>query len=235
MTVHPITLDLDHRYWVPDGTQECGSRQVVGFSELCAAMGVTRPNPFYTAQGRAEGVALHKWLHFLVLGKVPTTPPHPSIAGRVDGIRKFIERSGVKFVGGESPRYDPKTGVACTKDLWGYIGPWSYVIDAKRGAKQKVHRLQTACQSIVLRANDFRPQKRAALYLRDGDYRFDDHDDRSDETNWLHIVAGYHAMTPDERKIFASEEFDLEDFGRAKPAKFRLIANAHAARMLYRS
>ena len=204
-----------------------------GFSELCAAMGVTRPNPFYTDDGREQGVALHLWLGFLVRGKTPSSAPDPRIAGRVRGIQKFIRNSGAKFVGGEEPRYDPETGVACTKDLWCYIGAWSYVVDAKRGAKLKSHRLQTACHKIVLNANEFRPQKRAALYLRDDDYRFDEHSDREDETRWRAIVSAYHVMTPEERVKFAAPNFDLEDFGREKTRKFRLIENAHAARSHY--
>ena len=200
--IHPITLDpASHTYTIP------GPIQVPGYSELCAAMGVTRPNPFYTEEARAEGIALHKWLRFLVTGRTPSSPPDPRISGRVEGIKKFIKDTGVRFVGGEAPRYDPATRCACTKDLWAYIGNWSWVIDAKRGARLPSHKLQTACQSIVLRANDFRPQKRAALYLRDGDYRFDEHTNPADLDNWRVIAAGYHSMTPEQRSVFATEGF----------------------------
>ena len=206
-----------------------------GYSELCSAMGVTKPNRFYTEEGRAEGVALHEWLGFLVRGKVPAGAPDPRIAGRVKGIQKFVRNSGIKLVGGEEPRYDPETGVACTPDAWGYIGVWSYVIDAKRGAKLKIHRLQTVCQSIALRANGFRAQKRAALYLRDDDYRQDDHEDREDEARWRAIVAGYHAMTPQQRVAFSVEEFPLRNelFKTLTSAQRRTIINAHAARSHY--
>jgi hypothetical protein len=200
--IHPVKLDpATHIYTIP------GPIVVPGYSEICAAMGVTRPNKFYTEEGRVEGQALHKWLRFLVTVRTPSSPPDPRIAGRVAGIRKFIKESGIRFVGGESPRYDPRTRVACTKDLWGYIGPWAWVIDAKRGSKLASHRLQTACQKIVLTANDFRPQKRAALYLKDGDYRLDEHTEPIDEKNWRAIASGYHAMTSSQRLIFSAEGF----------------------------
>jgi hypothetical protein len=230
--IHTVRIDSDHRYWVPDGASE---RRAPGYSELCNAMGVTRPNPFHTEDGRSQGVALHEWLGFLVRGKEPKTLPDLRIAGRVLGIKKFIRNSGIKLTGGEEPRYDPATGVACTPDLWGHIGHWAYVVDAKRGAKQKSHRLQTACQSIVLRANDFRTQKRAALYLKDNDYRLEQHDDPEDETRWRAIAAGFHAMTPEQRAVFQVAEFPLRDevFKTLTDAQRRAVINAHAARSWY--
>ena len=230
--IHPVRIDKKHRYWARQP-----EIQVPGFTEICNAMGVTRPNPHHTEQGRAEGVALHLWLGFLVRGKVPKTAPDPLISGRVEGIKKFIIDTRFKIIGGEEPRYDPVTNAACTKDLWGHIGLWSIVIDAKRGAKQLSHRLQTACQKICLAANDFRAQKRAALYLRDGDFRLDEHSGPEDEKNWRAIAEGYHTMTPDERAVFASDEF-IEDPNPANVTsdlkKWRSIINAHNARSFYR-
>ncbi len=200
--IHPITLDpITHVYTIP------GPKTVPGYSEICRDMGVTRPNKFYTEEGRAEGVALHRWLRFLVTGRIPPTPPDPRIAGRVEGINKFIRDTKLILVGGETPRYDPVTRAACTKDLWCYIGGWAWVIDAKRGSRLASHRLQTACQKIVLTANDFRPQKRGALYLKNGDYKLDEHTDCVDEKNWRAIATGYHAMTPEQRLIFSAEGF----------------------------
>src|SRR3990167_9274251 len=149
-----IRLDVGtHTYWL-------GDRRVPGFSEICKETGITKENPFYTEQGRAEGIALHEWLGFLVRGKVPKEAPHPSIADRVEGIKAFIRDTGFGIVGGEVPQYDLVNDFACTPDLWGYIKGVSWIIDCKRGQKLAVHALQTAAQSIALSANGFRAQKR---------------------------------------------------------------------------
>lgn len=187
--MHPIRLDAEHRYWVPGPN---GERQVPGYSEVCASLGVSKPNPFHTPEGRDEGIALHLWLGFLVRGKIPSSPPDPRIAGRVEGIRKFLQDTKFQIVGGEQPLYDPLHDYACTPDLYGHMGIWSWVIDAKRGAKLKIHSLQTAAQSIALRANGFRAQKRGALYLKDGDYRLDEHTDTADIVRWPVFVNSFH-------------------------------------------
>ncbi len=229
---YTVRRDDQHRYWTP--THD-GEIQRPGYSELCAAMGVNRPNPFYTAQGREEGIALHLWLGFLVRGKTPASPPDLRIAGRVEGIKKFLRDSKFIISGGEEPLYDPTTGTCCTPDLWGFQGAWSWVKDAKRGGKLKSHALQTAAQKSALAANGFRAQKRSGLYLRDNGYRDIEHTAGvTDDANWRAIVAGYHVMTPEQRAVFAAEGYDpkfrvLTDDKR----KWRIILNAHAARSYY--
>lgn len=188
--IHPVRLDADHKYWIP--LKAPGEKRVPGYSEICDDLGIVKPNPFYTEEGRAEGVALHAWLNFLVQGKVAKTEPDPRIAGRVEGIRKFLKDTGFKVAGGEIPLYDPINRFACTPDLYGHIGRTAWVIDAKRGGKLPSHRLQTAAQTIALRANGFRAQKRAALYLRDEDYRLDEHQDPMDLARWGIFVSTYH-------------------------------------------
>jgi hypothetical protein len=178
-------MDDQHRYWIP------GPKRVPGFTEICTDLGVIPPNPFYTAEGRDRGTALHVWLQFLIAGKRPSAPPDERIAERVKGIEKFILNSGFRPIGGEEPRYDPVSGVACTPDLWGFIGNWSYVIDLKSGAAQDYHPLQTACQQIALNANGFRAQKRAALYIRGKSPRLVLHSDNMDRTKWLFHVHQY--------------------------------------------
>lgn len=202
--IHPVRLDAYHKYWIP---APGGEKQVPGFSEICLAMGVTRPNKFYTPQGRAEGEALHLWLGFLARGKVPSGAPDPRIAGRVAGIKKFIKDTGFKIMDGEQPIYDPSNRFACTPDMWGPIGKTAWVIDCKRGAKLDSHGLQTAAQKMALIENDFWPQKRGCLYLRDNDYRLHEHSDHQQELDWRAIVRAYHALAPDDRAIFAAPEF----------------------------
>lgn len=187
MTTEKIRLDYEtHTYYL-------GDKIIPSYSGICADLGITKPNPFYTDAGREEGNALHRWLGFLARGKTPSEAPDPRIAGRVEGIRKFIEDTGFKIFGGEEPMYDPLLKYACTPDLYGYIGNWSWVIDAKRGAKLPSHRLQTVAQMIALGANGFRAQKRGCLYLKDGDYRLEEHTDTKDRDKWRAIVAAYFA------------------------------------------
>ena len=227
---HPIRLDPNHLYWSPGPTKKSKEIRRYGFSEICVAMGVTRPNPFHTSEGRAEGVALHKWFIFLASGKAPKTHPDERIAGRVEGIKLFLADRPFDLKGGEEPHYDPETNTACMPDAWGFRGPWSWVIDAKRGAKEKYHALQTACQQIVLRANGFHAQKRGSLYLRDGGFRLIEHTDLLDIPRWYSIALGFHAMTPAERAAFAvaATPADLPCSEHA-----RIIQNAFAARSFY--
>lgn len=227
MTKDRVLLDADHRYWLnPDE----GRIQVHGYSEICRELGVTKDNPFHTEQGRREGVALHSWLNHLVHGKSVAEPPHPSIAGRVRGIQKFIKDTRFKIAGGEAPQYEPRLRYACTPDLWGHIGAFSWVIDAKRGAYMPTHALQTAAQRIALAANGFRAQKRGALYLRDNDYRLVEHPNHINEAHWKALVAGYHAMTPEERVQFAAGDID----GMVRDGtRYRTILSAFHARKYY--
>lgn len=191
--IHAVRLDKDHCYWIPDGTSESGSRQVPGFSEIVKALGICPENPFYTASGRERGIALHLYLQFMVKGGNPAAPD-PRIADKVEGIRRFIRDTGFKIVGGEEPRYCPASGYACTPDLWGFIGNWSWVIDMKSGAKQPYHALQTAAQLVALKANGFRAQKRGALYLKNKGYRLVEHDNPQDIPVWLNHAHRYHNL-----------------------------------------
>lgn len=188
--IHPVRLDADHKYWIQLKAQ--GEKRVPGYSEICKDLGITKDNPFWTDEGREEGVALHAWLKFLASGMKPKSEPDPRIAGRVKGIEKFLKDTGFKVAGGEIPLYDPINRFACTPDLYGHIGRSAFVIDAKRGAKMPSHRLQTAAQTVALRANGFRPQKRAALYLRDSDYWLDEHTDTMDLARWSIFVNCWH-------------------------------------------
>ena len=187
--IHKVRIDDEHRYWIPAPR---GEERRPGYSEICDDLGIVKPNPFYTEEGRAEGVALHLWLGFLVRGKEPKTAPDPRIAGRVAGIRKFIRDTKFRIIGGEQPLYDPINRFACTPDLFGEMNKSLFVIDAKRGGKLPSHRLQTAAQAIALRSNGMRVQKRAALYLRDEDYRLDEHTDPMDLARWGIFVSTYH-------------------------------------------
>lgn len=183
-----IKLDSDHRYFV-------GDKRVPGFTEICKSLGVIKDNNFYTDEGRDEGNALHQWMLFLAQGQEPEAEPDPRIAGRVQGFRKFLADTGFQFKGGETPLYDPVSRFACTPDVWGGIYPHTYVIDVKRGAKLPWHVLQTAAQKLALGAYGFRAQKRASLYLKDGDYRLVQHEDEDDLKRWQALVTAYHAKS----------------------------------------
>ncbi len=228
--IHPVRLDSEHRYFIPGPT---GEVQRPGYSEICMAMGVTRPNPFYTSQGRERGVAVHAWGSFHAQGRTSTADPDDRIKGRVEQVKRFLESSKFVLAGTERSMYDPVNGYCCTPDLYGSAGLWQWIIDLKTGGKQKSHALQTAAQKIALAANGFRAQKRGAAYLRDDNYRLTEHDDAGDEARWKAIVLAYHILTADERTVFAAEGFDLESFGREKKARFRIIENAHNARSYY--
>lgn len=181
-----ISIDADHRYWV-DGVN------VPGFTEIATDLGIIKPNPFYTEEGREDGKAIHRWLIFLASGRETAKKPHPRIAGRVEAIKRFLRETEFRFHGGEKPLFHANGRWACTPDLWGTLAGIRVVIDGKRGGALPWHPLQTACQKMALSANGWTPRDRYSLYLRDGAYTLDNHDDPQDEYRWQAIVAAYHA------------------------------------------
>jgi hypothetical protein len=186
-----ITLDSEHRYW-QDG------RRIPGFSEILVDVGFA-PNPFWTAAGRDEGTALHQWIAFIATSPYPADDePDPRIAGRVAGFRKFVKEFHFTAAGAEEIQHEPTLGYCCTPDLWGYMptalpGSPRVLVECKRGARAKTHRLQTAAQSLALEARGFAVQERYALYLKDGGYSLERHDDDEDFEHWKAIVYAYHA------------------------------------------
>lgn len=183
-TEQKIILDEQHRYWR-------GSIQVPGFSEILEAMGWPK-NPYWTPEGREEGRAIHEWLLFLSQGKDTDSPPDPRIAGRVEGIRKFLSVHRFELAGGETPQYSP-LGYCCTPDLWGNLDGLPTIIEAKRGAAMGRHKLQTAAQFMALDASGFTAVRRLGLYLKDGDFALEEHDDEQDFDAWRSIVSAYNA------------------------------------------
>ena len=181
-----VICNENHQYF------EEGNR-VPGFTEIVMALGIVKPNPFYTPDGRDQGTALHQWLLFLAQGKEPADLPDERIAGRVEGIRKFLRESDFKFQGGEQPMFDKSIRFCCTPDLWGNMAGARCVIDAKRGAKLKHHALQTAAQKLALASNGIHCRDRYTLYLKDGGYKLEQHTDANDMGRWQAIVAAYHA------------------------------------------
>ena len=180
-----IRLDLEtHTYWL-------GERRVPGFSEIIRDLGIVKDNPYWTDAGREEGKILHQWLLFLAQKKAYSIPPVQSIAGRVEGIRKFLSESKFKLLFGEIPQYDPVSRFACTPDLVGHLGSTLVNIDAKRGEAQPWHILQLAAQKIALAAGGVLIQRSFGLYLRDGDYRLIGRDVSAYEAKWRTICASY--------------------------------------------
>ena len=164
-----------------------------GFTEMCKAIGFP-DNPHWTEAGREEGTALSKWVLFLAKGNKASELPDERISGRVWGIRKFLTEHDLFFSGGETPLYNPALGYCVTPDLWGTLDGKPAVIEAKRGAKMKRHGLQTSAQALALAENGFHAERRFCLYLKNGDYALDEHDDQEDFECWRAIVAGYFAV-----------------------------------------
>jgi hypothetical protein len=180
-----VTIDEHHVYRL-DGVVK------PGFSEIKESYGIG-VNPFYTDAGRDEGTALHKWLLFLAQGQEPASEPDYRIAGRVKAIKRFLKETGFKIRGGEKPLHSTRGDFCCTPDLWGDFQGVQSLFEAKRGAKESWHPLQTAAQSIALWANGFAVGTRYNLYLRDdGTYRIDPHKNTSDEYDWLTLAAAWH-------------------------------------------
>ena len=163
-----------------------------GYSEILDSVGFPK-NPFWTEEGKILGTSIHEWLLFLAKGEVADSAPDPRIAGRILGIEKFLREHRFEFVGGEAPLYCQSLGYCVTPDLWGNLDGEPTVIEAKRGAKMIRHKLQTAAQALALDEIGFHAEKRLGLYLQDGSYIPEYHDDEEDFECWKAIVAGYYA------------------------------------------
>jgi len=221
---HPINIDADHIYRTPDGVKH------PGFSEIVAAMGVCRENPFWTEGGRSRGTATHQWAAFVAEGKKTTQEPDERIRERVARFTEWLDFSGFKTVGAEVPLYDPGLNFCCTEDLYGAMNRGTWVIDMKNGGPLKIHELQTAAQKTALRANGWGATHRGGLYLKDSRARLHPHNDPGDMSRWRKIVAGYHAMTRAEREIFAAPDFKPSVSPRYRQA---VIVEAYNARRHY--
>ena len=184
-TMTKVECDPNHIYRV-------GGVIKPGFSEMCRAVGFP-DNPFWTEAAREEGVALHTWALFMAQGKKPIELPDPRIVRRVNGIRRFLTEHEFILKGGETPIWSPEFGFCCTPDIFGYLDGHAAVVEMKRGAKMKRHRLQTAAQVLALDTNGFAASKRFCLYLKDGGYDLVEHDDDEDFECFKAIVSGYHA------------------------------------------
>lgn len=221
---HVINLDADHIYTTPDGVRR------PGFSEIVAAMGVCKENPFWTEAGRVRGTAVHQWAAFYAEGKNTLTKVDDRIAARVMKFREWLKMSKFKTIGAEIPLYDPIRNFCCTEDLFGTMGKDTWVIDLKNGGPLKIHELQTAAQKIALSENGFSAVRRGGLYIKDNSVRLKEHTDRDDIKRWRKIVAGYHAMSRAERDVFAREDFTPSTTPRYRQA---VIIEAYNARKSY--
>jgi len=219
-----VNIDGDHIYRTPD--------RVIrpGFSEIVAAMGVCRENPFWTEGGRQRGTATHQWAAFAAEGKHTNQEPDERIRERVYRFRKWLDFSGFKTQGAEIPLYDPLNNFCCTEDLFGVMHGATWVVELKNGGPLKIHALQTGAQKIALAANGFGAIKRGGLYLKDKKVRLIEHPDRGDMHRWRKIVAGYHAMSRAEREIFAAPDFEPSISARYRQA---VIVEAYNARRHY--
>lgn len=181
-----IRLDADHIYWL-------GDERIPGFSEIAASY--FPANPFWTESGREEGQHLHQCCALLAEGDLDWGSVDPRVEPRVRGFEKFLRESqfrpAMDLV--EKPQFQPTMRYACTPDWPGYLGSWAVTIEGKRGAKSPLHRLQTAAQKLALNAGGFKAQKRYGLYLREYDYRLEEHGDPGDCIRWAALVSGYHA------------------------------------------
>lgn len=178
-----------HTYTL-DGTR------VPGFSEIRVAMGI---GDWFKPRGMAhymdQGTALHSWFNILARGLEADELPDDRIAGRVEGIRKFLRDEPFQFLDGEKPMLCKTQLFACTPDAWGFFDSEPCVIELKRSASAKWHPLQTAAQATALRENGVQVQKRYALYLREGGYELEYHSNHSDFRRWTAIVNGFHARS----------------------------------------
>ena len=174
-------------------TYTVDNQRIPSFSEIAASY--FPANEFWTERGRDEGTHIHSACALLLENDLDWASVEPSVIPRVRGFEKFLKESAFKpeLALCEKPAYQPVLRFCCMPDFVGYLGNFSAIIEAKRGAKHPAHRLQTAAQLLALKAGGFKAQKRYALYLKDNDYRLEEHADPGDMPRWAAMVSGFHA------------------------------------------
>jgi hypothetical protein len=190
-TAPEVRLDENHIYWR-------GSIRTAGVSEILRPH--FPPSPYYTAEGRAEGQALHKAcalrnegpLDWAYLERVWPAP----LVMRARAVDRFYTETGFHAEAIEQIVYDPTLDYAGTLDACGPLLGRYTVVDWKRGGPLPQQKLQTAAYKRAGVSCGLPIEARCTVHLNeDGKYRLVWHEDAGDEKRWAVIVQAHHALT----------------------------------------
>jgi hypothetical protein len=162
---------------------------------ITTILGTFFPNPHWTSYGRDRGSYVHQATELYDRGELDEEALDPILKPFLDGWKLFRSELEFEPLRIEEPMASEIRRFATVVDRVGFIGKRSVVLEIKSGSERKEHRLQTAGEAHICKANDIVVTHRAALYLPgDGTYSLRWHEDPSDENAFLSLVSAFHAI-----------------------------------------
>lgn len=139
-------------------------RKLPTVTGVLASVGII-DTTFFTEEAAWRGSVLHKCCELDDLGKLDESSVDQSVAGRLQGWRKFKAETGFKATEIEKARYSKTFLYAGTPDRMGRIGKVNVLPDLKSGAHQDWHPIQLAAYAYFFPAP--KAFHRVVVVLRD--------------------------------------------------------------------
>ena len=172
-----------HRYTV-DG------KPVPGVSRILEAAGLKDMRHADPA-AMQRGTYVHEAVSLDYEGDLDEATLHPSLAGYVEGFRRWKIEMGVEVIANEHRVFQPHLLYCGTADWIVRMQGRTWVIDLKSGAPAPWHCAQLAAYALAYQIEAGGPTPaRAGLYLaEEGQYRFHPYKERSDFDLWKAAVV----------------------------------------------
>lgn len=169
-----------------------GSEEVPSPSTVFQDLGLV-DSKWFKSEHRARGRAVHAGLHFALKGTLDWSSLNPDLHGFVKSGLRLVEHLKPTIVRYETPLYHRVHRFAGTSDIQWELDDYGFIIDWKSGKAPKVARYQTAAYAMLAQQDTNRLFKRAAVELQaDGSMaNIVKYDDRSDASEWLHLLGAY--------------------------------------------
>jgi len=144
-----------------------------------------------TEEGRDKGSAIHLLTELDDQNDLLESSVDPRLAPKLEGWRKFKREKKPEMLGIElKVEFGDATG---TLDRLCKIDGVLYILDLKSGQTAGWHRWQVAIYALLWATMTGNPYpRRAVVYLRDGDYRWEQFEDRRDPERAKALITAAH-------------------------------------------